>query len=89
MLELILQGAQRVHHVPRLFTGDVDQIQQLLLDAGGGDAALAADHLHHVIEAAPGGLEGVAGHLGPFLLDAGQQALEAVPELLLQALGLT
>ena len=40
-----------------------------------------ADRLHHLIKAAAGRLKGVAGHLGPFPLDGGKQALEAFPEM--------
>ncbi len=63
-----------------LVCGDVHQIHQLCLDALTGAAGLAGDHIHHQIQAAAGGFQRVASHLGPFPLDDRQQGFKALPE---------
>ena len=67
-----------------LLAGGVQQLLELLLHPVAGETGLAADHLHGVVEAAAGGLQGVARHLGPFLLDGGQQGLKALAEGVLE-----
>jgi len=80
LLQLVLQGPQIVGHLMGLLAGVAQQLLQLLADPAAGQAGLAADHLDDGVEAAAGGLQGVARHLRPLALDRGQQSLETVPE---------
>ena len=80
LLQLLLQRAEGIGHLVRLLAGGVQQLLELLLHPMAGETGLAADHLHGIVEAATGGLQGVARHLGPFPLDGGQQGLKALAE---------
>jgi hypothetical protein len=71
---------ERWHHLLGLVGGGLNEVEQLLLHPGGGPSGLAADHLHELVEAAAGGLQGVASHIGPFPLNGGQQGLKPLPE---------
>ena len=63
-----------------LVLAEGQQIQELILHTVAGASGLASDHLDHGVQAAAGGLQGVASHLGPLLLDRRQKLLKVLPE---------
>jgi len=80
LLELILQGTDPIGQLAGLGRGHLQELVELMLHTAGGAAGLIGNQRDNVVEAAAGGLEGFACHLGPLALDRGNQGFEPLPK---------
>ena len=85
LFQLLFQGIKAVGPVTTAITGTVEKLLQLLAHSLRRETCIGFNQTNKLVHTPPGCLEGVMGQIRPALLDRGQQAVEPLPEVVLES----